>query len=115
MNKYLTMSWTDNPPKDWNLKLRYGKLKSPFTHFATITKGTFEEAFPEYGCPAGDAVMGLKVWAQDAREAARVSIAFGESIGFLASNDSEVYEAAPEEPPKQEPYVYQWTFHPFES
>ena len=109
------MSWTDDPPSDWKLKLRYGKLETPFSHFATVTKGAFDEAFPEYGCPAGDAVMGLKVWAANADEAALVSRAFGQSLGFSASGDTEVYDVPPDEPPKQKAHVYHWTFHPFET
>ncbi len=108
------MSWTDDPPPDWKLKLRYGKLETPFLHFATITEGWFDEAFPEYGCPAGNAVMGLKVWARDDNEAISVTQDFGESIGFSASGRIEVYEVPPDEPPKHEPYVCKWTFHPFE-
>ncbi len=108
------MSWTDDPSPDWKLKLRYGKLETPFAHFAIVIEGSFDEAFPEYGCPAGSAVMGLKVWARDEDEAVVVSQAFGQSIGFTASGRIEVYEVPPEDPPKLEPYVYQWTFHPFE-
>ena len=40
----------DQPPNDWKLKLRYGKLKTPYKHFTVFAEGCMEEESSVFEC-----------------------------------------------------------------
>jgi hypothetical protein len=63
------MTEPDDPPKDWKLKLRYGRIQTPYQHFSTISDGVFVEPSSEFDCPAGPAFMAMRVWASSTDEA----------------------------------------------
>ena len=60
---------------DWKLKLRYGKLKTPFSHFTVLADGKVIKEMD------GDSIL--------------------------------VYDTAPEEPPRDNPYGYDIKFTPY--
>ena len=87
----------NEPPADWKLKLRYGRLKTTFQHFTTLSDGVLREASPESECPAGSAWMSLKVWASSADEAISVTRSMGDRVGFEITGRTLVYDTEPEE------------------
>ena len=100
----------EETPKDWKLKLRYGKLKTEFSHFTVIADGLVETPDADYGSIAGKAMMGIKVWAIDTQEAADLTYYVGEQIGFKPTGNMQVFDTDPEQPPKDTPYGYDINF-----
>lgn len=49
---------------DWKLKLRYGKLKTPFSHFTVLADGKVIKEMDGFDCPKGPAWMGIKTYLQ---------------------------------------------------
>ena len=104
----------EDPPKDWKLKLRYGRIQTPYEHFTIISDGVFGEPSDEFGCPAGPAFMTMRVWASDSDEAVHMASIFGEQVGFSVTGRVQVYDTPPEEPPRDEPYGYGIAFTPYD-
>ena len=105
--------YMENIDKDWKLKLRYGKLTTPFKHITLIAQGVAGELQDGFSCPPGNAFMGMKVWASSAEEAAAMIRAIGQQIGFKVTGDIQIYNTDPSEPPKDNPYGYDINFTPF--
>lgn len=99
--------------KDWKLKLRYGKLQTPFKHVTIIAEGVVGELQEGFTCPTGNAFMGMKVWASSDEEAADMIQVIGEQIGFQVTGKIQIFDADPVEPPKENPYGYDINFTPF--
>jgi hypothetical protein len=43
---------------DWKLKLKFGKLKTPFRHYSVIAEGVVGELKDGFSCRPGSAFMG---------------------------------------------------------
>lgn len=100
--------------KDWKLKLRYGKLTTPFKHYTLLGEcvvGVLQEGFE---CRPGSAVVGMKIWASDTSEVANVFRTIGEQIGYKVVGNIEVYQTDPVEPPGDLPFGYDLQFTPFD-
>ena len=106
---------TDEPDKDWKLKLRYGKLKTPYQHYTAIAEGVVSEEMEDFSCPPGKAFMGMKTWASSTDESADMIQAIGEQIGFTVTGRIQIYETEPTQPPRDDPYGYDINFTPFDS
>ena len=104
-----------NDIKDWKLKLRYEKVKTPYQHFTAIGEGIVEKLADGYECPKGNAFMAIKTWATDAAESANMLRVIGSQIGFKATGKVEIYETEPKEPPKENPYGYDIQFTPYKN
>ena len=103
--------------RDWKLKLRYGKVKTPYTHYTHYTAigdGVIEELNQEYECPKGKAFMSIKTWATDTEESADMLRVIGNQIGFKASGKVEIYVTEAEQPPKENPFGYDIKFTPYD-
>jgi len=50
--------------KDWKLKLRYGRLKTPFTHYTLIAPARVEKYIEDFDAEIGKAWIGMKIWRQ---------------------------------------------------
>jgi hypothetical protein len=103
----------EEPEKDWKLKLRYGKLTTPFKHYTVIAPGEVGDLADGFECVKGNAYMGIKVWAESVDESADMIQSIGEQIGFIVTGDIEIYETDPEQPPQEDPFGYDITFTPF--
>jgi hypothetical protein len=103
-----------NIEKDWKLKLRYGKLQTPYKHYTLIGEGFAEKFIEDFACPPGSAFMGIKVWASSHEEAANLIQSVAQDIGFSITGDIEIYDSDPEEPPTGNPYGYEIKFTPFQ-
>ena len=101
--------------KNWKLKLRYGKLKTPFQHFTLIVEGTVDRLSEAFSCPKGSAFMGMKVWASSWEEACDMIRAIAMHIGFDVTGQISVFETEPTPPPRENPYGYDIKFTPFNS
>ena len=108
------MSEREDYPKDWKLKLRYGRLKTPYQHFNTISDGVFDEPASDFDCPAGPAIMTMRVWSSYSEEAAHMASLLGDDVGFTVTGDIQIYETPPEEPPRDGPYGYGIGFSPYD-
>lgn len=106
---------TDEPGKDWKIKLRDGKIKTPYQHYTVIAEGVVSEEMEDFTCPPGSAFMGMKTWASSADESADMIQAIGGQIGFKVTGRIEVYETEPIQPPRNNPYGYDINFTPFDS
>lgn len=99
---------------DWKLKLRYGKLKTEFSHFTVIADGVTLDIQAGFVCPDGKAFMGMSVWASDTEEAGHMIEVIGRQIGFSVSGRIQIFKTEPEKPPKEKPYGYGIKFTPYE-
>ena len=99
--------------KHWKLKLKYGLLKTSFKHFTVLGEGVAELPIEDFSCPAGNAIMGIKVWATDSDEATDMIQVIGNEIGFNVTGRIYVYDTEPEQPPSENPHGYDITFTPF--
>ena len=100
--------------KDWKLKLRYGKITTPYKHFTVLAPGIVRQLDDGFECRPGNAFMGMKVWASSFEEAADMIQTIGKQIGFAVTDDIQIYNSAPQEPPQQNPYAYDIQFTPFD-
>ena len=60
---------SDSHDRDWKLKLRYGRLKTPFQHYTLLADGVVGDLMEGFVCRPGNAVMAMKVWASSHDEA----------------------------------------------
>ena len=100
-------------PKDWKLKLRYGRLKTPYQHYTVLAEGSLGATPEGFSCPAGRAWMGMKVWASSVEEAHDMLHAIGGQLGFTVIGRSYLYDTEAQQPPRENPYGYEITFTPF--
>ena len=108
------MTESNDTPSDWKLKLRYGKIKTPYQHFTLIAEGKRDIPSEEYACPAGPAFMGIKTWASSHDEAYDMVRVIGKQLGFTVTGRIMLYYTEPEEPPRDNPYGYGTNFTPFD-
>ena len=101
--------------KDWKLKLRYGKIKTPYQHFTAIAQGVVVTSDNSLQCPAGPAMITIRTWATDAAQSAQIIQFFGSELGYEITEDIQIYETDPERPPKDQPYGYGINVTPFEN
>ena len=99
--------------KDWKLKLRYGKLQTPFKHITVIAEGLAGDLEDGFDCPPGNAFMSMKTWAASYEEAADMIQVIGNQIGFKVTGEIQLFDTEPNEPPKGNPYGYDIKFTPF--
>lgn len=100
--------------KSWKLKLRYGKIKTPFKHYTIIGEGIANNLIDGFECQNGNAFMGMKIWAESPDQSVDVFQNIGEQIGFLTNGKIYIYETDPVEPPREKPYGYDINFRPFD-
>jgi hypothetical protein len=100
--------------KDWKLKLRYGRLQTPFKHYTAIAEGIVGELVEGFSCRPGNAFMVMKTWASSADESARMVRVIGEKIGFHVTGNTQVYDTEPTQPPRPSPFGYDINFTPFD-
>jgi hypothetical protein len=105
----------ENSEKDWKLKLRYGKMQTPYNHFTVIAEGIVEKLEEGFECPPGNAFMGMKVWASSTGEASDMIKVIGKQIGFEVNGSIQVYDTEPEQPPGENPHGYDIKFTPFKN
>ena len=101
-------------PSDWKLKIRYGKLETPFKHFTSFAEGRMNLKENDFDCPVGPAYMAMKTWAIDADQSADMIRVIGKQVGFSATGKVEIYESDAEEPPGEKPSGYGINFTPFQ-
>ena len=102
-------------PEDWKLKLRYGKLKTPFKHYTVISEGVVGRLAQGFSCRSGNAIMAMKTWCNSVDESADMLVTIGREIGFTAKAKIQVFETDPKEPPRETPFGYDINFTPFDS
>jgi len=100
--------------KNWKLKLRYGKIKTPFQHYTVLADGIVEELADDFKCPPGKAWMGMKTWSSSIEESMDMIQVIGEQIGFKITGKIYVYDnTEPNQPPRDDPYGYDINFTPY--
>jgi len=99
--------------KDWKLKLRYGKIKTPFKHYTAIADGIVGELIDGFDCRSGKAYMGMKTWALSTEESADMIKVIGKEIGFEVTGKIEIFSTEAIQPPKENPYGYDIVFTPY--
>ena len=100
--------------KDWKLKLRYGKIQTPYKHYTALADGVVEELADGFECRKGSAWMAMKTWANSTEESSDMIKVIGEQIGFKVTGRIEVYDTEPTQPPKDNPYGYDINFTPYD-
>jgi hypothetical protein len=101
--------------RNWKLKLRYGRLKTPFQHFTVIAEGVAGDLMDGFSCRPGSTFMSMKVWASSSEESIEMIRAIGKQIGFTVTGRTYVYETEPTSPPKANPHGYEIKFTSFDS
>ena len=104
----------DQSEPDWKLKLRYGRLPTPFHHFTAVAEGTVGEIADGFSCPPGNAFMTMKTWAASPDESADMIRAIGGQIGFTVTGNIQIYETEPTQPPRDTPHGYDINFTAFD-
>jgi hypothetical protein len=104
----------DAPETDWKLKLRYGRLKTPYRHFTVIAEGLVGVLAEGFSCPPGSAFMGMKAWSSSPDESADMAQSIGREIGFTVTGRIQIYDTEPQQPPRERPYGYDIHFTPFD-
>jgi hypothetical protein len=97
----------------WTLKLRYGRLKTPYTHYTAIAEGVVGDLADGFSCGPGAAFMGMKLWATSEDEAFDMVVSIGQQISFTVDGQVQLFASEPADPPDQEPYGYDINFTPF--
>ncbi|WP_261884491.1 hypothetical protein [Vibrio pomeroyi] len=103
-----------NDDSDWKLKVRYERETTPYSHFTVLAEGVCGEMKEGFSCPKGNAIMGIKVWANDIDEPPYMVTSIGNQIGFKVTGEIQIYSTEPEEPPRENPYGYDIQFTPFD-
>jgi hypothetical protein len=98
---------------DWKLKLRYGRLKTPYNHFTVFADGVAGKLEGGFECRPGPAIMAMRTWATDTEEAVDMACAIGRQIGFSVTGRIRVYNSEPEVPPGENPHGYGINFEPY--
>lgn len=92
------------------LKSRHGLLMTEFTHFTLIADGHVFEPNENYGTEIGACIMGMKVWAEDAEQAADMIVQIGKRLGFKVDGELQVYQTEPEIAAEDQPFGYDVQF-----
>ncbi|MBE9586247.1 hypothetical protein IM792_17470 [Mucilaginibacter sp. JRF] len=100
--------------KNWKLKLRYGKIRTPYKHYTLITPVSISEYIEDFSARPGTAYLGAKIWATDSDEAVVILEDIGESTGYAITGSIEIYDTAPEQEPGDKPYAYDFKFTYYE-
>jgi hypothetical protein len=101
--------------KNWKLKLRYGKLQTPFQHFTMMAEGEIVETNADFDIQVGTpAFFRMNVWALDPEQAVDMIITIGRHIGFETTGRVYTYSTEAKEPPNENPRAYDLNFTPFE-
>ncbi len=100
---------------DWKLRLRYGQLKTPYTHYSVVAEGVAGSLGDGFACRPGSAYMGMKAWASSSDEAIDMVRVIGQEIGFTVTGQPRVYGTEPSEPPQDKPHAYDITFTPVDA
>lgn len=105
-----------NVEQDWKIKLRSGKLQTPYRHFTVIAEGLVEgELGNGFVCRPGAALMAVKTWAASTQKSADMAKVIGRRIGFSVTGQIRVYETEPSQPPENMPLGYDVNFTPFDA
>lgn len=98
---------------DWKVKLRYGRISTPFQHYAIIADGTAGQLADGFECRPGPAMMAMKGWATDIDEAGDMIRYVSEKVGFSITGRIQIYQAELDEPPRDKPFAYNISFVPY--
>jgi len=98
----------------WKAKLKYGRLKTPYSHFTGLAEGVVSELSGGFSCPPGKALMGMKMWALSPEKALDLLQTVAKDIGFVIDGKTYLYDTEPTEPPSDHPRGYDIQFTPFE-
>lgn len=104
---------TEEAQKNWKLKLRYGKLNTPYHHYTVIAEGVVGELSEGFSCRRGAAVMAMKTWASSTDESTDMISVIGRQIGFSVTGRVYVYDTEASQPPRETPFGYDINFTPF--
>ena len=104
-----------NDDKDWKLKLKYGKLRTPFKHFTVLAEGVAGNLVEGFECRRGPAIMAMKTWSESAEESTDMARTIGKQIGFAVTGNVQVYDTEPAIPPGENPHGYDINFTPFDA
>ena len=96
--------------KDWKLKLRYGKLKTPYEHYTVIVPVVINQYIESLNAQPGTAYAGIKMWATNMDEAFDIVNSIGEQTRFTITGKIEVYKTEPVQAPQDNPYAYDINF-----
>ena len=109
------IKWTNMD--NWKLKLRYGKLKTPYSHFTVMADGKTDNLNECFECPQGYAWMSMHVWATSTEQAADMMSFVSNDIGFEIREGTKIliYSTEPQKAPREEPFGYGITFTPYQA
>mgnify|MGYP003650078038 FL=1 len=85
-------------------------LMTEFTHYTLIADGHVFEPNAEYATDIGPCIMGMKVWAADADQAADMIVVIGKRLGFKADGELQVFVTEGEAPAEDQPFGYDVQF-----
>jgi hypothetical protein len=100
--------------KDWKLKLRYGKLTTPYKHYTAMVPVKINDYIEDLDAQPGTAWAGMKIWATDTDEVSDLVISIGKQTGFIITGNIEIYITEAIQPPEANPHAYNINFSYFE-
>ena len=110
----MTLGLMADEPGDWKLKLRYGRLQTPYKHFSVLADGVAGKLSGGFECRPGRAWMTMSVWASSEEEAFDMARLIGKDIGFEVDGRMELFDTEPKEPPRDSPFAYAIGFTPYD-
>lgn len=100
--------------KNWTLRLRYGKLKTAFSHVTVIAEGEIAVSNPDFETRAGMAsFFTIHAWATDDDEALDMVVTIGRQVGFNTTGRIHLYKTDPKQPPGDTPFAYGLAFRQY--
>jgi len=96
--------------KDWKLKLRYGKLKTPYQHYTAIVPVLINAYIEDFNAEPGTAYGGFKIWAMDTEEVVDIVESIAQQTDFVITGKIEIYKTDPVQPPQESAYAYDINF-----
>ena len=96
--------------KDWKLKLRYGRIETPYEHFTLIAPVIINQYIADFNAQPGKAYAAMKIWALNDEQSIEIFQSVADQTGFSIAGNIEIYKTEPENPPKENPFAYNINF-----
>jgi hypothetical protein len=98
---------------DWKLRLRYGRLQTPYTHFTLIADGALTRPNEKLDGKPGKAFLGAKIWAKDGDQAFDIFRDVADRAGFEIRDKIDLWTTEPKHPPGDIPSVHDPKLTPY--
>ena len=97
---------SNETPLNHDAPLRTRDGDTPYTHYTTVCDGDLLSRVEGFDCRIGPAILSMKCWASDEREAMDLPGAFAQSVNFKIRTKVDLSSTEAEEPSRENPFGY---------